>query len=539
MPTHSLRIILCVILLCASSCVLAQTNTTGDEMEDLYYNGLSAQYLYPGTLYESAHKIYYTGHKDYSFYIIPVTPGDTLMASAGVMKSTLLLLKSKYDPAESSNLEYAGSQDESIIKLNYSSVSRVIPYDAHYLYVCNTVNNDNVLPTELIIGGHNILEPKTKELSFKLSQRIITSGEDRLSYRAALSPETASKILGEEIDHFDAPIMVVCDNDERTIIIGAETYCKSGVKWMTAISNDGGKSFMPHINYLRDRDGNIKTDKEGEYIVVPITELLYDRIHDRLLSLTASYCYASDDYGETWYQLSYFGNSIKRPAQYNHTMYSPTTGIQLANGVLVAPMRFYYKDEANNRITQAVNYIVYSSDYGKTWKQTITTPADIISDECLVVEYKKNRVMINSRGGTEYWMEKTNHGRRVFVSDVKSRNCRSKWEIKEWKMESESDGTIYDPICNAAIISLPKSIGKGALFTNPNMPGEYWPRKNLTLKYTSNYKQWDNVSLLTPYAKKVRGYTALGASDEDIYFAYADNQGRILFTSILSLLKDL
>lgn len=515
----------------------AQNKEFEDELAYLFYNGLDDKFLYPGTLNEGAMNIYYTGHNDYSFYVIPVKSGDTLRASADVMQSTLLFLKANYEPASSNKTQLFEAIKGSLTKLKYSTVTCPIPQEARYLYVCNTINNDNVLPTELYIGKHNILEPKRKEISYKSSLKI--KKEATIEYLSVLSQQGVKAILGEDVEFFDLPVMVVCDNPEKTIIIGAEAHCKSGVKWMTAISNDGGKSFKSQINYLHSQSGELVYDKDGKPMVVPITELIYDRINKRVLSLTASFCYASDDYGKTWYRLSYFGHKIERPLPFTNTMYCPTTGIQLSNGILVSPMRFFQKDDNTNKIIKSVNYVVYSKDYGKTWEQSPVTDEDIICDEALVVEYKKNQLMLNVRGGTEYWMDKTNNGRRVFIADMKSKNCLSGWTIRGWKTESESDGKIYDPICNASILKLPKSIKQGALFANPCIPGEYWPRKNILLRYSKDFIHWDNVSLLTPYGEKVRGYCALGASDCDVYFAYPDAEGRIMFGTITELIKDL
>lgn len=535
------RLVLLFIMSCLGCRLsLANERPLNNELDYLYYHGLNELFLYSGTLQESELRIYYTGHKDYSFYVIPVTPGDTLRASAGVMQSTILLLKTKYDPmAPSGYLVCVDKPRDYLFKLKYSSITKVIPHDAHYMYVCNTINGDTVLPTELYIGRHNILEPKEKEIKYTASLQLKNQGARDLDYRVALSPTTVAEIIGEDVEFLDLPVMAVCSNEKQTIIIGVEAHCKSGVKWVTAISNDDGKTFTPMINYLRNQYGEIIRNIGGEPIIVPITELLYDKKNERILSLTASFCYASDDFGETWYQMAYFGNSIHRPEQFNHTMYCPTTGIQLSNGVLVAPMRFFQKDENSGKLVKSVNFIIYSKDYGKTWEQSPTTPEDIICDEALVVEYKKNQVMINARGGTEFWMEKTNNGRRVFVPVAKSSNRVNKWKIRSWKIEKVSDGQLYDPICNAAILRLPKEIKKGAVFTNPYIPGEYWPRKNLLLRYTKDYKHWDNLSLLTPYGERLRGYSALAASRDNVYFAYVNNEGQVLFCSIVDAIKGL
>ncbi|WP_185741363.1 sialidase family protein [Prevotella heparinolytica] len=176
--------------------------------------------------------------------------------------------------------------------------------------------------------------------------------------------------------------------------------------------------------------------------------------------------------------------------------------------------------------------MIFSRDFGRHWVQSPCTPDDVICDEALVVEYKKNQVMINSRGGTEYWMERSNNGRRVFISSVKNRNNRNKWEIQSWTLEKKTDGILYDPICNASIIKLPNSIKRGGLFVNPYMPDEYWPRKNLLLRYSRDFKKWKNVGFLTEYGLKIKGYCALAATESTLFFAFVDNGGVIKFCEI-------
>lgn len=48
--------------------------------------------------------------------------------------------------------------------------------------------------------------------------------------------------------------------------------------------------------------------------------------------------------------------------------------------------------------------MVYSADFGKTWKVTAATPDTIIANETTIAEYAPNQIMINARGGTEvHW----------------------------------------------------------------------------------------------------------------------------------------
>lgn len=385
------------------------------------------------------------------------------------------------------------------------------------------------------VFGQGITEINQKEKkAFLLANRI--EQDAHFDYKIVLSPDVDYGF--GKVKSFDSPIMIVCNDDKNTIILGAEAYFENGVKWVTAISQDGGKNFSVCINYLKDKKGEPVLDSDGKPIVVPITELIYDRVNDRVLSLTASYCYASDDHGLTWYQRSYYRHSINRPEGYNRTAYNPTVGVQLENGILLAPMRFINRDAKRNMILADINFILYSKDYGETWIQSPTTPEGVICDESVVVEYKKNQVMINARGGTEYWMNKTNNGRRVLVPKKKCSNDMDKWEITGWKLYSGADGKLYDPICNASMVKL-SGKRKGTLFCNPYIPGDFWPRKNLLLRYTKNFRKWQNLALLSEYSEDVKGYSALASSDVGTYFAYVDRDGQILFGDITYLVKDL
>lgn len=64
------------------------------------------------------------------------------------------------------------------------------------------------------------------------------------------------------------------------------------------------------------------------------------------------------------------------------------------------------------------------------------------------------------------------------------------------------------------------------------MPDEYWPRKNLLLRYSRDFKKWKNVGFLTEYGLKIKGYCALAATESILFFAFVDNGGVIKFCEI-------
>lgn len=341
---------------------------------------------------------------------------------------------------------------------------------------------------------------------------------NRLRWVTAMAQNMSSDF--KETPFFRLPKMVVCNNGD--IVIGCEAKA----------SANNGRALFHAISISTDGGNSFKAGKSS----VSLHELVYDRIHDRIFSYAGTTFFASDDHGKTWYD--YKSKIFTRLAPgFNEISMSPTTGIQLKNGILAIPMRCikYNKDEKGNKqssIEKTVNFVLYSKDYGKTWLQTAYTNEKIIADEVTIIEYADNQIMLNSRGGTEASWVKTNNGRRVFVPSRKSRASIKKWEITKWKTEKKSDGKIYDPICNASIIKTKLGNKNVALFCNPDMPGDYWPRKNLCLRVSRDFKHWKKAVQLTPNDYPVLGYTALGYHDGNVFFAYEDESKGILFCNL-------
>ena len=278
------RVIIFTLLLLCNFPLQGQLLRMNDALDSLYYNGLKEGYLYNGVLHDQNFNIFYTEHNDYFFYVIPVVPGDTLFVSSGGLQSTLLFLKSKYIPSPNGYIDYIDNPGQRLTKLKNTSATIIIPAEANFLYISNTINGDKVLPTELVINGHNILDPEKNKQATYSDLNISHDLIDKLVYKDVLSP---SNVFGKEngILFYDLPIICVCDNPEKTIVIGAEAHCGSKTKWVTAISHDRVKSFVTRFNYLTNEDGQIEYDNNNQPIIVPITELIYDRINDRLLSL--------------------------------------------------------------------------------------------------------------------------------------------------------------------------------------------------------------------------------------------------------------
>ena len=424
----------------------------------LYKYGLDSLTINFGTYKPSKYEVLYRDHNDYSFYLLPIAPASTITAVGNINTSELFFLKSNLLINNKEDGHEALDVVQNCKNHHYSFKETVIsiraPSDAYYLYLTREIAGANRLPVELVINGHNIIHPESHRLRFLKNNKIID--KPLPEYIDAISPSMSEEL--SEISFFQAPVMVVCDDENSTIVIGAEAKTKDGKCpfYSCSISTDGGKSFNASVKYLTDGKGNYLMDKQGEKRPVPMTELLYDKEVNRILSLTSSYCYASDDMGKTWYLLSDFSGQVEIPEGFTSRSYSPTSGIQLKNGILAAPMRFIKSSSTENKILAEVNFVLYSKDHGKTWMRTPYTPLDIMADEVTIVEFANNQIMLNARGGFEFWMDDTLCGRRVFVPQKRSSSSISKWSISGWKVEKESDGVLFDPICNAAILKTKK-----------------------------------------------------------------------------------
>lgn len=522
-----------VFLATLFACPLCRAQSDSNVVR-LYKYGLDSLSVFTGT-YNQSYELFYRGHKDYTFLIVPITPSSTIDLVGNVNQTDLFFLKTDVLPVDVGKLDGVSSCKQNHYRVKSSERRITAPPDAHFMYLTKEIAGADRLPSELIINGHNIIHPESHKIAFL--NRTGISDRDLPNYIDAIAPYMNEEF--KDISYFQAPVMVVCDDDESTIVIGAEARTANGKCpfYACSISNDGGRTFNASVKYLTDGSGNYLRDKEGRKRPVPMTELLYDREVNRILSLTASYCYASDDMGETWYLLSDFSKQVDEPNGFTSRSYSPTSGIQLTNGILAAPMRFLKQNATENKILAEVSFVLYSKDHGKSWLRSSHTPVESMTDEVTIIEYAKNQIMLNARGGSEFWMDDTMAGRRVFIPLKKSKNNVSKWGITGWKAEKKSDGVLFDPICNAAILKTRIKGRSIALFCNPMTEGDSWPRRNLVLQMSNDFKHWKLICLLTPYGEKNQGYCALGTNGEEYYFAYEQYRGNIKFANITDIVK--
>ena len=222
------------------------------------------------------------------------------------------------------------------------------------------------------------------------------------------------------------------------------------------------------------------------------------------------------------------------PKEFDDFGVSPTTGIQLENGVLVTAYRATCGQKENMHVS--VNLLVYSRDYGRTWQLSPYTIDGIIADECTLAEYEPNQVMINARGGTEAGYDSPNMGRRVFIPTSPCPNEREKWMVSGWQTHV-SDRQLIEPICNASFIAVKIDNKRIGLFCNPHV--KYNPRRNMTLQYSEDFCHWHSLGLLSVQDRSVWGYCSLYYQNERLSYVYEDMERGILFADITEHLRNI
>ena len=260
--------------------------------------------------------------------------------------------------------------------------------------------------------------------------------------------------------------------------------------------------------------------------------MIYDKQHDCIFFLHGlNYSISTND-GQTW--SDFMPMNIEKPQGWEKFYASPTTGIQLENGILAAP--YILMNGSGKGISKNANAVVYSADFGKTWKVTAVTPDTIIANETTIAEYAPNQIIINARGGTEVQWGSPNPGRRVFVPVTPSQSERKDWHVKEWKLH-ESDKQLIEPICNASFIACQYGKYRFGLFCNPHTTGK--ERKNLMLQVSSDFTHWTKVGLLTPFNRVVYGYCSLNYQSGRLSFVYEDKECGIIYADLTPFMDEI
>ena len=177
------------------------------------------------------------------------------------------------------------------------------------------------------------------------------------------------------------------------------------------------------------------------------------------------YTYSDDD-GITWAQPVEITSSVKKE-KWDWYATGPCHGIQIQKGIhkgrLVAPN--YFTTRESGKVT-SYSHIIYSDDYGKTWKPGEPTPVGGVG-ECSVAEIGEGTLMLNMRADECFYRK----------------SCTSIDGGLTWSSPQISIDQI-DCKCQGSILS----IGGAVFLSNAASATE---RINMTIKKsTDNGKNW-------------------------------------------------
>ena len=176
--------------------------------------------------------------------------------------------------------------------------------------------------------------------------------------------------------------------------------------------------------------------------------------------------YYSDDDGITWAQPVEITSAVKKE-KWDWYATGPCHGIQIQKGIhkgrLVAPN--YFTTRESGKVT-SYSHIIYSDDYGKTWKPGEPTPVGGVG-ECSVAEIGEGTLMLNMRADEGFYRK----------------SCTSIDGGLTWSSPQISIDQI-DCKCQGSILS----IGGAVFLSNAASATE---RINMTIKKsTDNGKNW-------------------------------------------------
>ena len=175
------------------------------------------------------------------------------------------------------------------------------------------------------------------------------------------------------------------------------------------------------------------------------------------------YTYSDDD-GITWAQPVEITSSVKKE-KWDWYATGPCHGIQIQKGIhkgrLVAPN--YFTTRESGKVT-SYSHIIYSDDYGKTWKPGEPTPVGGVG-ECSVAEIGEGTLMLNMRADEGFYRK----------------SCTSIDGGLTWSSPQISIDQI-DCKCQGSILSIAVFLSNAASATE---------RINMTIKKsTDNGKNW-------------------------------------------------
>lgn len=358
---------------------------------------------------------------------------------------------------------------------------------------------------------------KTNQANIQLTESIVETYYDEYDdIINAIEPQNLPPYLDvhwrtvidnpKESLNLRLPIIEVFKNGDIFVCCEIQDSSGKNLGCIQALSKDKGQTFVT------------------SYSPIPLQEICYDKRHDVVFSINPKGIFRSSNHGKTWEKTADL--NIVLPEIYHSYTLSPVAGLQLSNGVLVVPMRaikWAVGDNNHKIISEESNFLLYSSNWGKKWQQSPYTPFNVLCDESVILENKKNRIILNARGGTEWYIEKSTKGRRVFETVLGNNKSRKEWSVKSWDVDSISDGYLWDCMCHASMaFSRRNNI---FFYCSPFLPGEYTPRRHLHLSVSHDSHTWKPVCIITPYGTIIHGYSSMKVFKDYLYIVCESKSG--------------
>jgi hypothetical protein len=416
-----------------------------------------------------------------------------------------------------------------------------------YLHVQCRVGTVDYSPAVIYINNKIVYQDSTYLFN---SYELLPKVYEAVNYNTGNIYHVGYRLIVHE--HINNKYIAVTNDLVRNIIEG---HYVDSFQWILIKSTDGiswsRKNISEPINHANNV--NLLIDRQSN----PQTIFMFDRYEGDENDGVVLYALKSVDEGETFtsftincptHSLTELCDELNESDPehiYNLGRWiSPTSGIQLSNGVLAFPLREGIRqlDNSENfiKIYAEVCRIIYSADNGVTWQFSPSTPAFdendniIVADESVIVEYKTNEILINSRGGVDYDVEQRiiNH-RRVFTQIV----GEGSWSIEGWNID-ETDNTMDDISVNASIVKATFNGQNYGLFAHCEGKDPQSPRHNMMLYVAKDFKNWTKIGLVTPFDLLMEyGYPSLDFNNGTISLMY-DAGSSVNFVNLTDWIGD-
>ena len=389
----------------------------------------------------------------------------------------------------------------------------IIPDNVKYIRLSRRVDGDR--GTKVIVYGSVYVQ---NEESFPF-QEAENSRMINPRYRVFSNQEFVYK-SGNSVCYYKVSMPNHQVLNDGTIVVVTELF---GDGRFLAIkrSTDGGSTWNNNIRFDDKllEEGIIKENDSGGNPV-----LLYDRNKDELYLFYQPSSYRkSNDGGISWGKKEDLSHLFQKEYAGYKFYASPCNGIQLSNGVLAIAYRIEDIDEDYDRVC-----VLFSRDSGKTWEVTPATPIKdksgntIFADETAIVEYKKNCIMLNSRGYSEIsYGNRIN--RRVFIQRNRGAKNPRRWKVTDWDLEPISDLQLLDPVCQGSIVKASLEGKEFGVFTN--IYSDNATRTNLLMRVSADFMHWSQCMFLTLPGEVVHGYSSMCCINDTFSVVSEDSKG--------------